>query len=249
MLADRKVWVTRPARQSQNLCQLIDTAGGKAIPFPVIEIIAVTADENTDDCDVVIFVSRNAVLYAANVVLEIFEKLNTCMVIAIGQGTRQELVSKGLTDIVSTETGVGSEALLTLDALQEDVVRGKQVAIIRGQGGRNLLKETLQRRGAEVKYIEVYSRGKPSYAPHVVKQMWQDTPPDVIVVTSVEGLHNLIQISGETLKERLLQTLLVVISDRLQASAVTAGFTQLPLVSPDASDEGILQALKQAFED
>ena len=38
LICNRKVMVTRPAGLAENLCHLIEAAGGTAIHFPVIEI-------------------------------------------------------------------------------------------------------------------------------------------------------------------------------------------------------------------
>ena len=67
-LAGLRVLVTRPRHQSAGLAALIESCGGTAIRFPVIEILpardlrpAQAAFASLDDFDRVIFVSPNAV--------------------------------------------------------------------------------------------------------------------------------------------------------------------------------------------
>jgi len=67
-LAGKKILVTRPQHQSEALCRMIESKGGKAIRFPVICIRAVpdTAPlrqtlKHIAGYDIGIFISQNAV--------------------------------------------------------------------------------------------------------------------------------------------------------------------------------------------
>ena len=66
-LAGAGILVTRPAHQAHELIAAIEGAGGRAIPFPVLKIVAINPDKvaaaraSMPAPDVVVFVSRNAV--------------------------------------------------------------------------------------------------------------------------------------------------------------------------------------------
>src|SRR3970040_562339 len=76
---------------------------------------------------------------------------------AIGRGSVKELARFGVTDAMAPLRRFDSEALLELPQLQQ--MQGKRVVIFRGEGGRELLGDTLAARGARVEYAECYHRG------------------------------------------------------------------------------------------
>lgn len=250
------IWVTRPENQSALLCEMINNAGGRAVQFPVIEIIPLTVPQDNnklqseiETADIFIFVSRNAVLNVENLIEGFFSRIRDRQILAIGAGTKQELSRKGLANIVSTESGVGSEALLDLEQLQPDVIAGKNIVIVRGVGGRDKLEKTLQPLHVSVRYLEVYQRKLPDVDETTLAGAWELNPPDVIVVTSIEGLQNLFNMTVDSGKERLLNTQLVVMSRRIRQAALDMGFVPVPVVATDASDEGLIQAINSIFED
>jgi uroporphyrinogen-III synthase len=55
-----------------------------------------------------------------------------------------------------------SESVLALPAFQAPAVAGRRVLILRGDGGRDLLGDTLRARGAEVEYLTCYHRNGPT---------------------------------------------------------------------------------------
>lgn len=254
-IADRVVWITRPTGQCENLCHLVESAGGRAIRFPVIKIIPVRQQRDLSEIsrevlasDLVIFVSRNAVDFVDSAVPDFYKIISGKQVLAIGEGTRTALCARGIEDAISPESGIGSEALLELEQLHPDVSAGRSILVVRGVGGRDRIRQALERSGAAVKYLEVYERRKPDTDIKTLEDIWHATPPDVIVVTSVEGLNNLINMTPGDKMHRLLQTQLVVMSDRIRSVALSLGFTAGPAVAGHASDEGLLAATISIFE-
>ena len=79
--------------------------------------------------------------------------------VAVGQGTRNALGHFGIDNVIVPSARFDSEALLELRELRE--VTGKRFVIFRGDSGRELLGETLLKRGATVTYVECYRRVKP----------------------------------------------------------------------------------------
>jgi len=241
------VMVTRPAHQARTLCEMIESQGGHVICFPVLEIAdiedpeAVAAQVNRLDAyDIGIFVSANAVAKGVPMVLTRRRWPADTRIAAIGERTAQALERHGLRVDIRPVDGFNSESLLATDELR--AVKGKNVIVFRGQGGRELLAQTLAERGARVEYAEVYRRSRPAGR---LGEALQGHPfPDIIVITSGEGLENLYAMTDEGERERLLATPLLVISQRIGEKARALGFTQPPVVSGQASDAGIVAAIR-----
>ncbi len=235
------VLVTRPAHQAEDFCRLIEDASGRAIRFPVIAIEAIesnlTQDQQPaaiDQYNIVIFISANAVQYAlprwpnglpANLV-----------VAAIGNKTAASLRSHGITVDVLPKQGFNTESLLESPLLHS--VEGKQIAIIRGVGGRLLLADTLRQRGAKVTYIEVYQRVLPKQRLCSVNI---DLNCDIIALTSQQGLRNLITLCDN--KDWLFNTALASNSQRTARLARELGFTRDIVVSPEPSDDAMVATI------
>ncbi len=259
-LNQRGVLVTRPTSQAQHLCELIREAGGEPIEFATLEIRAASdperARQRLAECwDIMLFVSRNAVEYG----VELFppallarlgsrgshnelggQKRNDQPQLgAVGRATAAALKAQGLAPDLVPERGFDSEALLALPALTQ--VAGKRVLIVRGEGGRPLLGETLHQRGAKVAFAEVYRRALPDVDVSAELSAWRERL-GFVTATSDEVLQNLLQMIGPEHQAWLLSMPLVVISDRGGATAMQLGFRRVA-VAEETSDEGIVDAL------
>lgn len=247
------VMVTRPAHQSQPLCRMIESLGGHVISFPALEIADVNDDNNKlgdligrlHEYDLAIFISANAVTKGLAAVRPHRQWPAGTRVAAVGARTARVLEEAGLAVDVSPREGFDSEHLLALDELQQ--MDGKKVIIFRGQGGRELLAETLRQRGAAVDYAEVYRRVAPRAS---LREALQAHPyPDTIVVTSGEGMVNLLDMAQGEDRQRLLETPLTVISQRIAQKARALGFTRPAIVARRADDDAIVAALGQWWND
>lgn len=253
-LRDHRVLITRPRSQSQNLSELVRAAGGEAIIFPAVEIIQKQISDKEIRLlkglvagDILIFISRNAVRFLGHAFDNPANRFSGMTVLAVGPGTAEVLKEQGFNNVISPDRGSGSEAVLELGLLQEGSVRGKKIVILRGAGGRELLRHTLLQRGAEVDVVELYYRGRPSVDNAVVKKIWHQSPPDVIVITSGEGLKNLIDMTPKDERKPLFNTRLVVVSDRVRDLAISSGFKPDPQVAGNAGDEEMMQAIIGLF--
>jgi uroporphyrinogen-III synthase len=249
------VLVTRPAGQAEGLCRAIESAGGKSVSFPLIEIQSIDdaatpqkLQEAVTRSAGVLFVSRNAVKYAIPLLSAGAGVLVGKSVYAVGAGTRRALLDQGLTDVISTDATRASEALLELPALTADNIGGTHITIVCGEGGRKLLADELQRRGATVHKVVLYRRVLPNVTPEQVHALWDDVRPDIMVITSATGLYNLVEITAESDKPVLLHTRLVVMSERIADVAAALGFTGWPVIATKASDAGLVEAIVECTE-
>jgi uroporphyrinogen-III synthase len=243
-LTDLTVLVTRPAVQCAALCAEIERYGGSAIAFPAVEIepVAVQATVASDDYDLVVFVSVNAVEHGAR---DVTRSART-RVAAIGRATAAALAAAELAADIVPEAGFTSEALLAHPQLQ--LTSGARVLIVRGEGGRELLKETFAAHGMSVETREVYRRVRPSVdAARLaeVEARWSDDGIDVVTATSIETLENLQALLTERGRQLLSSTALLVPSRRIVAAAVSAGLRGEAIVAAGADDASMIGALAQ----
>jgi len=246
------VLVTRPQHQAEGLCRAIRDVGGEPIPFPVL---AIAQPRDTDALQrvlaqldryhVAIFISPNAVTRALNLIGGAAGLPAHLTLAAVGKGSARELARFGCRVDLVPPGRADSEALLQQPQLQAEQVRGRRVLIVRGEGGRELLEETLTARGAEVEYAEVYRRVRPETDPAPVLKRWARGEVNIALVTSNEGLHNLFEMVGTLARHWLRRTPLIVVSERGKILAAELGFEEQVLVATSASDEGILDALIQ----
>ncbi len=233
--------VTRPAHQAEGLCRLIEAAGGRALGFPVLEIRG-PADPDlarrllAQTWDWLFFVSANAVDSA----LELCGGLPAPRrIAAVGQATAAAVAAAGYSVDLVPEGSFDSEALLASEAMRQ--VAGQRILIVRGEGGRALLGDTLGERGATVAYAEVYRRVRPERDPALLLARW-DEDVNAVVATSGEILDNLVGMLGAAGRERLLGTALVVVSARMAEQAERLGFARVA-VAERAQDAAIVAAL------
>lgn len=247
-LAGRGIVVTRPAHQAEPLAAMIRAAGGQPIIFPALEILdpadpqpLLDAIARLDTYDLAIFISPNAVARAMS-------KISGCRswpaglrVAAIGQGGARALQGHGIRDVIAPQRVFDSERLLEMPQLQ--AVAGQRVLILRGDGGRELLGDTLAARGAQVDYVVCYRRARPQTDPAPLLQAWARNVVHAVIVTSSEGLRNLFVMLGKPGEPLLRQTPLLVPHPRIAAVAREFGCREVIETAP--GDDGLLEALLQ----
>ncbi len=241
-LNNRTILLTRPRHQAQQLVDLIEDAGGKAIVFPTLQIIP--PDDSSalqkelhrlPDVDIVIFVSANAVDHA----MPYWKRTDSPTIVAIGPGTAQALHRHGIPPTLVPKN-YSSEGIVNLSVFQ--AVAHKKILICCGEHSRPYLKDELQKRGAIVSVAICYRRACPSIDAH--QQTWiQQQPIDFIVSTSKESLHNLHALFYSSGLPWLTNIPLLVISDAMAAEATALGFRNRIIVARNASNEAILGAL------
>lgn len=248
------VLVTRPAHQAEGFCRLVETAGGRALRFPALEIqdpadlAALDAViDRLDGFRIAIFISPNAVHRAIGRIHARRGKLPPGLKLAtVGRKTALALERLGYRADICPPARFDSEALLEQPQLQD--VADRPVVIFRGEGGRELLGATLTARGAKVTYAEAYRRGRPDVDPGPVLRLWSQGDGHVIAITSSEALRNLYEMMGEAGRQRLCSTPLVVGCGRMVDTAREMGFKQTPVVADDPSDEAMLEAVQKWAE-
>ncbi len=248
-LAGLTILVTRPAAQAQALVDKLAAAGARPVPFAAVEIAAPRDIEalkavmmRLTDFDWAIFISPNAVAQAFNWLQGWGQAWPaTVRIAAIGKGSARELKRVGHPEALVPTGRFDSESLLAMDPLQD--VAGKAILIVRGEGGRELLGDTLKARGAHIEYAECYRRTAPSADVSVLLRLWARQGMDAVLLTSVEGVHHLYGALGHVGRQWLVRTALVVASPRIREACVALGLQGPIVVASGADDEALIAAL------
>lgn len=251
VLAGCGIAITRPAEQAQPLAELVSGCGGRPFLFPLLAIAPLddySAFERTlaglAACDWAIFISSNAVQQGLPRLLQRYPVLPPQLrFAAIGPATAAELHRQGVGQVLVPQDRYDSESLLALPEMQ--AMRGKRVMIFRGVGGRELLAETLQGRGAEVAFAECYRRINPQQDASDLARLWQNGKLHALVVTSSEALRNLLRLADGA--QWLRETLLCVNHPRIAETALEQGLQVA--VSEAPGDEAMLQCLIHHLQD
>ncbi len=245
------VLITRPEHKSQALVELLAQQNIHAIGQPLFDYQAYT-DQQTikaavEHADILIFVSVPAVAFA-NKQYSLAQQ-NDKTILAVGNATKNALHNLGLSH-ASSPTLENSEGLLALETLAD--VKGKNIVIFRGDGGRELIADTLKARGANLSYIESYQRVWRTFAKNIAQQ-WQQQQINCIVVTSNAILNKLVALinvnktSGESQQNEqywLTDCIWLVASERIADNAKKLGLTKV-INMQGASDTLICQQLRQ----
>lgn len=251
-LSGRHIVVTRPAGQARALADAITAEGGTPVLFPVLAIFdtedlqpLLNMAARLDAFDLAIFISPNAVNKALDVIAAHREWPAHLRIATMGNSSERELQRFGFRDVIAPRGRFDSEALLELPPFAPEQVSGKRVVIFRGDGGRELLGDTLRSRGASVEYIECYRRGKPDLDAAPLLGLWARNELDAITVTSSEGLRNLFDIVGRQGQAWLKKTPLFVPHARIAEEAQRLGLQWVILTG--AGDDGLVAGLVEHF--
>ncbi|MGR9115449.1 MAG: uroporphyrinogen-III synthase [Gammaproteobacteria bacterium] len=241
----RCVLVTRPTHQSVQLSELIEQRGWRVVRFPTLEILPAFHSNKVarllrrlHDFDTLIFISANAVNFALQANGGKIDPFNNHRIAAVGRATARALEAAGLRVALLPSTGFNSEALLDLPEFR--VVKGQSFLIVRGEGGRETLADTLRDRGAIVEYLEVYKRIRPKSDNGQVAQLLKSRELDVITITSGEALQNFMAMLDRESQHMALAVPLIVISERMKEIAEELGFKTI-LIADSPADAAIFE--------
>lgn len=239
-LSRLKIAVTRPRDQAAQLAQRIEQAGGIPLLFPLLDIAPAPDTQmlrqqvaRLAECDLAIFISPSAVQYGIAAIRAAGKLPENLKIATVGQSSANALRDLGIQKVIAPEERFDSESLLALPELQD--VAGWRVMILRGDGGRELLGDTLKARGATVEYVTCYQRSKPQLD---VNELLA-AAPDAITVTSSEALGYLGQmLDGHS---ALRDMPLFVPHARIADLAHAQGWRHVQLTG--SGDDGLLSAL------
>ncbi|QDP02582.1 uroporphyrinogen-III synthase [Thalassotalea sp. PS06] len=237
------ILLTRPIQKSQSLARELTPLAQHIEIQPLF-----TYEENSDNPTLsqalklapehIIFVSEAAARFALEQCpLSSWPK--TSHYYAVGPATADALSPLNQTILMGER--FDSEGLLALQQLQN--IENQQVLIIRGNGGRELLAQTLRQRQAIVAYNEVYRRQWQSFNVEQLIEKWRKLKINCMVVTSEALLDKAVELITKADEDFKQQLQWIVASERI---AEKAKHYQLQKVvnAGGASNQLIFQALK-----
>lgn len=244
------VLVTRPEGQAAGLVRRLEEAGADVLAVPLLAIgepadpaPARAVARRLGEFDLIVFVSANAVHRGLAMARALGPLPALPRLAAVGKATAAALEAEGLrADLVPSER-FDSESLLALEDLQGPAVRGRRVLIVRGEGGRDVLAQTLRARGAQVVYAEVYRRERPPVDRAALQARGEAGRLQFALVTSGEVLDYLLDLVPPASSPWLRATTLVVPSERLAAYAARLGYPGPVAVAPHAGDAALVGVL------
>ncbi|WP_371374729.1 uroporphyrinogen-III synthase [Thalassotalea aquiviva] len=187
--------------------------------------------------DILIFISEPSVRFSRPFLQQNKDHLGC--IIAVGDATANAL-KQTLTNPIIVPSQHTTEGLLELTELNK--VKNKKILIVRGNGGREALKQQLIERGAIVTYTEVYER-KWLIPQQSVIERWHQAQINCIVVTSNEMLLKLFTICSSS--KALKSALWVVASERIAHTGQQLGLKNI-INADGANNQAIYNAIHHA---
>ncbi|MCP4011360.1 MAG: uroporphyrinogen-III synthase [Proteobacteria bacterium] len=244
------ILITRPIEQCEGIAALVNAHGGTPYVVPCLEITLSPVTElraslsRIQSGDVLIFVSANAVRGVfQNVSDALRYHLASAQIAAVGERTQAALAAENLFVAISPDSKhQNSEGLLQHPLLQD--LTGRHVFIVRGQCGRETLRETLVERGAKLEYIQAYTRAIPlNYDRISLVKKFRAEQIHYVMLTSFAAFENLVQMLGPGADSMLKRVQLVVPGTRV-AQKIRERYSFPLREARNASDKEMLTATK-----
>jgi uroporphyrinogen-III synthase len=199
----RTILVTRPRTQAGSFTSLLAARGARVVEVPTIELVPLdpglldAAIRRIHDYDWLIFTSVNGVeIFFRRLPAEVALPPICC----IGPATSRRVLSKGRK--VALEPRL-YQAEGIIDALQQACggrLEGLRFLLPRAKVARELLPSQLESLGATVDVIPVYETTAPPDARQRLRQVLEETPPDLVTFTSSSTVRNFFELAGDCLE-------------------------------------------------
>lgn len=235
---------TRPLLRAQALETALRQAGAQVEALPLLETVPLPiTDEqrqwlmDLDRYRWVFVVSPTAAELGLRHLEEFWPQWPLALDwLAVGESTARVLREALLQPIVPEEET--SEGLLRLPVFNQ-LQSGDRMLVLRGEGGRNLVRDNLQNQGVRVDYLDLYRRQRPEAAPGQWQKISsQSVLPEIVILTSGETLWHWQAVTGAAAQDITP----LVISPRLAKLVAEAGLKPA-IVSAGTRPDDIIKAL------
>ncbi len=200
-LFGKRVLITRPKDQTEELKVHLMDLGAEVIAFPTIELKPPDSWGPLDQAIHQIGSYQWVIFTSVNGVKHFFERywlagrdirdLKGLKIAAIGPATEKAIRALGLhVEVLPDE--FKAEGLV--ESLKGKVLKGSRVLLARAKVARDVLPQELRQQGAQVDVVEAYQTILPESSASSFLDLLQENPLDLIVFTSSSTVSNLAQI-------------------------------------------------------
>ena len=243
----KSILVTRPAGQAYSLINRLSSIGCSVSYQPMQEIREIKRPyffENksliSKPLQHIIFVSTNAVRFGLPHILSgRFILTKNPNYYAVGSATAKLLLEAGI-DAIFPKDKMTSEGLLELVPFSE--INGENVALIKGEGGRDYLAVALEEQGANVIPCDCYRRAPAKINSTDLVKLIEDNNIEMAIFSSAEGILRFISLT-EGNQEAFSNLTLLVASARIAKIAETSGWKKNLLIADNARDDSFVKAV------
>ncbi len=244
-----RILVTRPAAQATAWVQSLQQHGLRALALPLMEIAAVPdtaavthAWRRLADARLVMFVSANAVEHFFALRPPQAAWPQGTQAAAPGPGTARALREAGvpMSQIARPSPDspqFDSEALW--QTLRAQDWQGANVQVVRGDGGRDWLADTLRAHGAEVGFVSAYRRTAPNWdvaAQSLLAEALAQPADHLWFFSSSEAIDHLLAHLGDTAAALPSGARALATHPRIASRAEAAGFAPVWQSLPTLAD-------------
>lgn len=243
-----KVLIVRPEPDASELQSALSTQGIASLCYPAVSFIQSTPStlsiQSLRNAKYIITVSKPATQFADQILKSNHLTWPSTDYFAVGKGSA-ELLAKCSDHEAQSPKLETSEGLLEL--LKSESLQNKSITILRGDSGREFLKEQLEKLGARVSYFESYRREWHPLTSEEDIIQWRAFEIDTAIVTSFEQLKFFVQQVPSEDKNWLHSLQLLVPSQRVAALAAELGFQKVRSLN-GAANQQILESLQSEID-
>ncbi|MBK9218969.1 MAG: uroporphyrinogen-III synthase [Uliginosibacterium sp.] len=244
-LAGRCFVLTRPLGQADALAAQLRAQGATVRQFPVTEILPLAdttalqaLGERLGAFSLAFFVSANAVRQTCAVLPAVRWPAGIRLA-TVGPASARALREAGFNEVLYPLQSQDTEGVLALAEFQAEAVAGRKVLILRGDGGRELLAESLRARGAVVEYQPCYQRQCARLNPDEV--LASASAISGVIFSASEAIRHFCQILGDAAPRLLASVPVFAPHPRIAEEARRAGAQEVVLTN--AGDAGIVAGI------
>ena len=240
------VLISRPAEEAAGLASRVRSLGLEPVLMPAFRFAALPASLLFEpswyhaSSRLLIFTSPRAVHFGLPQITP--QLLDGALLAAIGPATRDALQAAGLQAGVFPDGSHDSEGLLASDELP---TRPGAALIVTAPGGRTALRDGLAALGWQVREAFVYER-LPQAPDPAAQAMLEQAKGVLSLWTSGYALQHLLQVLSPAAQRQVLDGILIVPSQRLQAQGRALGAADVRL-SDGASNDALASALREVL--
>ncbi len=235
------ILITRQLEKSKKFSLLLNKNNIKNFIYPVILIKNIKPKkidlENLKKSDLVIFTSPNSISSIADLLKP--SVIKDKIIVSIGESTKEILESIKIKVNIVPKINFSSESLLC--EIKKNKISNKKIIIIKGTGGRNLLKSELSKNNYVFEDMNVYERNIPSNIDIIPTEVFKNISH--ICITSVDILNNLITIFNK-FKLKISNNLIFIAGNKRIAVEIEKKFiNNKVIVSLNPNDKEMLKTI------